>query len=202
MADNFFPWAQGGPYEAARRRDSASAAKIVCSSPDMSEWCSETIFKVVSGKSQIRDFRDFLGGPNWKVMCLQTRHLLCLQTRHLLCQQTRHLLCQQTSPKTSPPHSAQRGGREAAAPLSTMPGGCLGRCLLTRQMSCLLTQQMSCLQTQQMSCLQTQCLCGGLESLCGSLESPCGGLGSPCGCLESPAPNQVRPCSQQVRPCS
>ena len=47
MADDFFPWAQGGPYEAARRRDSASAARIVCSSPAMSKWCSETIFKVV-----------------------------------------------------------------------------------------------------------------------------------------------------------
>ena len=40
-----------------------------------------------------------------------------------------------------PPHSAQRGGREAAAPLSTMPGGCLGRCLLTLQMPCLLTHK-------------------------------------------------------------
>ena len=83
--------------------------------------------------------------------CLQKEaKLLCLQTRHLW------------SPKTSPPHCPHRGGREAAAPVSTMPGGCLGRpqmsCLLTQQMSCLLTQQMSCLQTQQMSCLQTHFL--------------------------------------------
>ena len=96
-------------------------------------------------------------GPLLKIakMCLQTRHLLCLQPRHLLCQQTRHLLCQQTSPKTSPRRSPDRGGRFAAAPVWRMWGGCLGRCLLTQQMSCLLTQQMSWLQTQQMSCLQT-----------------------------------------------
>ena len=85
----------------------------------------------------------------------QTRHLLCPQPRNLLCQQTRHLLCQQTSPKTSPRRSPDRGGRFAAAPVWRMWGGCLGRCLLTQQMSCLLTQQMSWLQTQQMSCLQT-----------------------------------------------
>ena len=104
-------------------------------------WCAK------SGKSCMWDFRMEMG--------LQTRHLLCLQTRHLLCQQTRHLLCHCVSrhlPRHPPQHSLHRGGREAAAPVSTMPGGCLGR----RQMSCLLTQQMSCLQTQQMSCcLQT-----------------------------------------------
>ena len=101
--------------------------------------------------------------------CLQARHVLCLQARHLLCLQPRHLLCQQTrdlqSAKTSPLHCPHRGGREAAAPVSAMPRGCLGRlqisCLLTQQMSWLQTQQMSCLQTQHMSCLQTiQVSCG------------------------------------------
>ena len=81
--------------------------------------------------------------------------MLCLQPRHLLCQQTGDL----QSAKTSPPHCLHRGGREAAAPVSAMPRGCLGRlqisCLLTQQMSWLQTQQMSCLQTQHMSCLQT-----------------------------------------------
>ena len=98
--------------------------------------------------------------PGLPTPCLQARHVLCLQARHLLCLQPRHLLCQQTrdlqSAKTSPPHCPHRGGREAATPVSTMPGGCLSRlqtsCLLTQQMSWLQTKQMSWLQTQQMSC--------------------------------------------------
>ena len=91
--------------------------------------------------------------------CVCRQDICCVsRQRHVLCELTRHL----RSPKTSPPHCPHRGNREAAAPVSTIPGGCLGRpqmsCLLTQQMSCLLTRQMSCLQTQQMSCLQTSYL--------------------------------------------
>ena len=81
------------------------------------------------------------------LLCLQTRHLLCQQTRHVLCQQKRHLLCQLISPKTSPRQSPNRGGRFAAAPVWRLWRGCLGRCLLTQQMSYLLTYHMSCILT-------------------------------------------------------
>ena len=67
------------------------------------------------------------------------------------------------SAKTSPLHRQHRGGREAAAPVFTMPGGCLGRlqisCLQTQQVCLLQTQQVSLLQTQQVSLLQTQQVC-------------------------------------------
>ena len=62
-----------------------------------------------------------------------------------------------------PPYCPHRGGREAAAPVFTMPGGCLGRlqisCLQTQQVCLLRTQQVSLLQTQQVSLLQTQQVC-------------------------------------------
>ena len=130
--------------------------------------------------------------------CLQARHVLCLQARHLLCLQPRHLLCQQTrdlqSAKTSPPHCPHRGGREAAAPVSTMPRGCLGRlqisCLLTQQTSWLLTQ-MSWLQRQQMSWLQTSMrltgrLCSSHRSTVLLPQEHCGRSTGACGPPASP----------------
>ena len=90
--------------------------------------------------------------------CVCRQDICCVCSQDISCV-SRQEIC------SLPRHPLLIAHTGAAAPVSAMPRGCLGRlqisCLLTQQMSWLQTQQMSCLQTQHMSCLQTiQVSCG------------------------------------------